>query len=541
MRRSVFLGRARSVLAALLVASALLAAALPRPALADEHEKVTCLTGKTAGVMAGTPQDEVALSAADGVEVQYFNSMTDLVLALQSHKIDFFVLSSVNYYSIAEDYPELGYIDQSLQTYDVGTIFPPNERGEALRAQFNEYVATITESGELTRLQDYWLMPNEWENFSIPATGENGTLHMATSNTLKPFSMELNGQNAGFDIAVVAGFCEAYGYGLQIDNVEFSGALTGISTGMYDLAAGQISWTEERSQSVLFSDFYYTQQIVPIVRAEDFPDEGVVTAADSASPSASAASSAASAASGSTSGAASSSQSGDKSLLTSIRRTLVDQDRWKSVLAGLGTTLVITLAGFVLANVLGALLCAAALSGSRAARAVSRGYCGLMQGIPIVVVLMVLYYVVLAGAKLNNVLVASLGFGLVFAANMAQLFEGGISGVEAGQWEAALASGLTKHQAFYGIILPQAARTSLPGYFSNLISLMKGTAVVGYIAVADLTRAGDVIRSSTYEAFVPIITVALIYLAITCLMLALMSLVRRLLTKPRARKVGGRA
>ncbi len=517
------------LLAAIVVAAPLRAFAAEQTA---DSTKVAQLAGKTAGVMAGTPQDEIVQASVEGADILYFNSLTDLVLALQSHKIDFFVLSSVNYYALAEDYPELGYIDQQLKSYDVGTIFPPNAAGEALCAQFNEYVATITDNGELTRLQDYWLMPNEWENIDIPATGENGVLHMATSNTLKPFSMELNGRNAGFDIAVIAGFCRAYGYGLQIDNVEFSGALTGITSGMYDLAAGQISWTAERAQSVLFSDFYYTQQIVAIVRADDFAAGEVVQSAGSGD---------ASSDDSATDADISSAQSGEKSLLTSIRRTLVDQDRWKSILAGLGTTLVITLAGFALANVLGAALCAMSLSNNRALRIISRAYCGLMQGIPIVVVLMVLYYVVLASAKLNNVVVASLGFGMVFAANMAQLFEGGIRGVDAGQWEAALASGLTARQAFLGIIVPQAARTSLPAYFTNLISLMKGTAVVGYIAVADLTRAGDVIRSSTYEAFVPIITVAIIYLAITCLLLGCMTLVKRALTKPRSRKAGGRA
>ncbi len=532
MRRNKFLRLACALLAALVLAA-------PLPARAEqpgEGDKVASLAGKTAGVMAGTPQDEIVQASVEGADILYFNSLTDLVLALQSHKIDFFVLSSVNYYALAADYPDLGYIDQELKSYDVGTIFPPNEHGEELRSQFNEYVAAITESGELEHLQDYWLMPSDWDNVDIPSSGDNGTLHMATSNTLKPFSMELNGRNAGFDIAVVAGFCQAYGYGLQIDNVEFSGALTGITTGMYDLAAGQISWTAERAQSVLFSDFYYTQKIVPIVRAADFADGEVITSAATGEMDGDTTAAGTSASAGANAGAAST----DKGLLTSIRRTLVDQDRWKSILSGLGTTLVITLAGFALANVLGAALCAMSLSNSRALRTVARAYCGLMQGIPIVVVLMVLYYVVLAGAKLNNVVVASLGFGMVFAANMAQLFEGGIRGVDAGQWEAALASGLTARQAFLGIIVPQAARTSLPAYFTNLISLMKGTAVVGYIAVADLTRAGDVIRSSTYEAFVPIITVAIIYLAITCLMLGCMALVRRALTKPRSRKAGER-
>ena len=94
-----------------------------------------------------------------------------------------------------------------------------------------------------------------------------------------------------------------------------------------------------------------------------------------------------------------------------------------------------------------------------------------------------------------------------------------------------LATGLTKYQAFVGIVLPQAIRTMLPGYFSNLISLMKGTAVVGYIAVNDLTKVGDIIRSNTYEAIVPLLTVALVYFIIACLLLSLMKLIEKRLIR----------
>lgn len=477
------------------------------------------LAGKTAGVMTGTPQDEIVKQNIPDAELLYFNSLTDNLLALQSNKIDYFVISTVNYAFMAQEYPDLAYIDQPLKTYDIGAIFPKTQKGEDLRTEYNSYLQAITNSGELKRLQEYWLMPNDWENIDIPATGENGTLHMATSNTLKPFSMELNGQNAGLDIAIAAGFCKANGYGLVIDNTDFAGGLAGIASGVYDLAAGQISYTDERGQSVLFSDFYYTQAIVAFVRASDFEAGEVVTASGN-------------------SGSSGAGQSDENPLLTGVRHTLVDQDRWKSILAGLGTTLVITFAGFALANVLGALLCGMALSRNGLARGFARVYSGLAQGLPVVVVLMVLYYIVFAGAKLNNVLVAAVGFGLVFAAYLEQLFEGAIRGVDAGQWEAGLASGLTRRQTFLGIILPQAARTSITGYFSNLINLMKGTAVVGYIAVADLTKAGDVIRSATYDAYVPILTVTVIYLLMAGLIITCMALVKRAFAGPRAKKAG---
>ncbi len=119
---------------------------------------------------------------------------------------------------------------------------------------------------------------------------------------------------------------------------------------------------------------------------------------------------------------------------------------------------------------------------------------------------------------------------MIFGAYMAQLFKGGIKSVDNGQWEAALSTGLTKSQTFFGIILPQAIQTMLPGYFSNLISLMKGTAIVGYIAINDLTKVGDIIRSNTYEPIVPLITIALIYFAIACILLSVMNAIRKKIT-----------
>ena len=477
-----------------------------------ESTATELLYGKTAGVMTGTPQDQIVQAVVPDAEIQYYNNMSDMCLALESGKIDFYVLSTVNYYSLAEEYPDIGYLDISLTTFDVGTIFPMTEDGEALREELNEYIAEITKSGELEELQNYWLMPQEnWETVDIPQTGENGVLTFATINTLMPFSFMDGDRNVGFDVAIIAGFCREYGYGLSIENVDFSGVLSGISTGKYDLAAGQISWTEERAQSVLYSDFYYTQKVVPIVLSKDYDSDLLVTA----------------------NSAKVQNGADGKTFWTSFRRTLIDENRWKMILHGFLVTVEITLGGFVLANILGIMFCAMSMSGNRILKSIAEIYSRLMQGLPIVVVLMLLYYIVFGYSKISNDLVSIIGFGMVFGTYMAQLFERGICSVDKGQMEAALAIGFTKRRAFAGIVLPQAIGSMLPGYFSNLISLMKGTAIVGYIAVYDLTKAGDIIRSSTYEAFAPLLAVAVIYFAAACLLLGVMNLLQKKLLAKR--------
>lgn len=500
---------------------AVMSCALPAPALAagtaSEEEVFGLLAGKTAGVMTGTPQDRIILAKVPDAKIQYFNSITDVALALEKDKVDFAALPTVNYYTLVQEYPDLGYLDAPFAVYDVGAVFAKTAESGVIRTQLNEYIASLRESGALEEKQAYWLYPQEWEAVDIPTEGENGTLTFATTSTLKPFSFELNGQPVGYEVDIIAGFCRAYGYAMKVEDVDFAGILSGVTSGRYDLAAAQISWTEERDKSVDFSDFYYTQSFVPIVRAERFDTPSLVTADTG------------------TKDGGTASDTGS-AIGHSIYRTLLEEGRWLSLLEGLLVTLLITAAGFLLANLLGAAFCAMALSRSRPLRAVAAAYSKLMQGLPIVVILMILYYVVFGRSGISNVLVAILGFGLVFGAYMAQLFGGAISGVEKGQWEAALATGLTKTQAFCGIVLPQAIRTMLPGYFSNLISLMKGTAVVGYIAVNDLTKVGDIIRSNTFEPMVPLLTIAVVYFVIACILLSLMELLRKRLTPGPLRK-----
>ena len=168
-------GRARLLRAALFLAlwlcmSGSVFAAEASPDSADA-EVLKLLIGKTAGATTGTPQDQIIRSSFPDAEILYFNTVTDMCLALQEKKIDFYVFSTVNYYSVADQYPELGYLDVPLVTYDVGTIFPMTEEGDGLRREMNAYIAGIKESGELEKLQNEWLFPKDvWEEIDLPKT-----------------------------------------------------------------------------------------------------------------------------------------------------------------------------------------------------------------------------------------------------------------------------------------------------------------------------------------------------------------------------------
>lgn len=134
-----------------------------------------------------------------------------------------------------------------------------------------------------------------------------------------------------------------------------------------------------------------------------------------------------------------------------------------------------------------------------------------MRGTPILVMLMIVFYVVFAKSGLSATIVAILTFAMNFAAYTSEMFRSSIISIDKGQKEAGIAMGFTSSQTFVNIILPQAIKRVMPIYKGEVISLVKMTSVVGYIAVQDLTKASDVIRSRTFDAFFPLIVITILY------------------------------
>ena len=150
-------------------------------------------------------------------------------------------------------------------------------------------------------------------------------------------------------------------------------------------------------------------------------------------------------------------------------------------------------------------------NGNRVANLVTRFCLWLVQGMPMVVLLMVLYYIVFGNVVVSGIVVAVIGFTLTFGASVYGLLTMGVGAVDRGQYEAAYSQGYSNRRTFFRIILPQALPHVMPAYKGEIVGLIKATSIVGYIAVQDLTKMGDIIRSRTYEAFFPLIAVTIIY------------------------------
>ena len=150
-------------------------------------------------------------------------------------------------------------------------------------------------------------------------------------------------------------------------------------------------------------------------------------------------------------------------------------------------------------------------------------YGTLIQGIPTLVLLLIMFYVVLADLNISGTLVAIVTFGLCFAWSAGSIFATAISSVPKGQTEAGLSLGFTPLKTFIGIVFPQALQKALPLYSGECVSLLKSTSIVGYIAIMDLTRASDLIRSRTFDALIPLLIITIAYFVLAWLIRILLN------------------
>ena len=212
----------------------------------------------------------------------------------------------------------------------------------------------------------------------------------------------------------------------------------------------------------------------------------------------------------------------------------INDNRWQSLVSGLGVTLQITVFAVIVGILLGALVATVRSTWDKSGEEMERRkspayyllkgfnvickiYLTVIRGTPVVVQLMISYFIIFATSK-NAVAVAIFAFGLNSAAYVAEIIRGGIMSIDEGQFEAGRSLGFNYPQTMIYIILPQVFKAVLPALLNEFITLVKETSVAGYVGIMDLTKAGDVIRSRTYSAFMPLFAVAGIYLVIVIIL-----------------------
>ncbi len=481
----------------------MIAAQAVDPAL-HSIQNLAGLAGKKVGVLTGSTYDGVLKKNNPQAIPDYYNNFSDQTEALKTGKIAGFLVDEPIARDIMSHSSGVRILKELLTSDGYAFAFPKNRAD--LQHQANELLNRMKADGTLKKLEDKWFGTNDAARVlpEMKTEGGSGVLRLATNGNLAPFAYIKNGKMVGYDIEIAMLVAAKLNRRLDIADMDFAAIIPSLVSGKSDMGAGGIIVTEERAKSVLFS--------IP-----DYKGGVAVMVASAA-------------------GGPQTAGGGFRAdLLRSFERTFVVEDRYKLVLQGLWVTVIISVLSAVFGTILGFGICLMRRAGTRWANLPAKFFIRAIQGTPIVVLLMILYYIVFGSVDINAIAVAVIGFSINFAAYVSEMMRTGIEAVDKGQREAAYAIGFSRLQVFTKITFPQAARYVLPVFKGEFISMLKMTSVVGYIAIQDLTKMSDIIRSRTYEAFFPLIATAVIYFIIAYIMVWLLNRVE-MRVDPRQRK-----
>ena len=454
----------------------------------------------TLGIFSGSSFDSLAKERFPNARRQYYTLVPDMILAVEQGKIDGYITETTYVTAAIWEGAKIEAVQEVIDRTSAGYIFRKDHSADELREQINAFIRSANENGTIAELQEKWFgetEPTGKLDFAS-LTGENGTLQIAVAPDLKPISYIKDGEATGYEMELLVLFAKEYGYQLEMSYVTFDAILPGVTTGKYDIGTGAITITEERAQSVAFSESHLTVDVVMVVKAEDDLAAEV---------------------------------SFWNNIKDSFHKTFIREERWKLIVEGIGVTMLISTCSALAGSLFGFGLYMLGRSDVKALQKLTKGfakvYSRIIAGTPVVVILMILFYVIFGKVRdMSGIIVAIIGFTLTFGAFVYDHMTVSVGSVERGQTEAAYALGYTKNKTFFRIIFPQAMSIFLPSYCGQAVELIKATAVVGYIAVNDLTKMGDIIRSNTYEAFFPLIATAVIYFLLTWVLSLLWGLIK---------------
>ena len=405
----------------------------------------------------------------------------EVLVTVQKGKADYGVLDSISCLSV--DISQYGLEPKftGFRSMDYPIIFSRGSIG--LCDRFNEFVLYADSSGLMQRLKNKWINANEsihiLDSLDLPVSGK--PMKVAAAGIRYPYTYYSGNELTGFQTDMMRHFSAWSGIPVEIKFYDVSAALQEMQINRLDATYIPITINEERAQIVVPSIPYLHDGGMCFGRIREYVEK----------------------------------KSFFQSVKDSFRNNLITEDRWTLMADGLWLTIYVSLLSVLLATATGALLCRMRMSRRRSASGFARVFVDIVRSIPLLVLLMLLFYVILAPFQLPAQMTAVICFGLYFGAYMSETFRTGIESIDGGQWEAGAALGMRRFTTFCKVVLPQALLRIIPVYKGQIITLVKSTSIIGYVAIIDLTKAGDVIRARTFDAFFPLLFVAGIYLLVS--------------------------
>ncbi|WP_029318972.1 transporter substrate-binding domain-containing protein [Butyrivibrio sp. AE3004] len=442
------------------------------------------LGGKRVSMITGAPFEELVRSfAPDVAEFSYYNNMPDILLALKQGKTDAILQNNALADLAVNRDNELAHFPIILKESTFGIAFAKED--DDIYDWQKAYDAIPKETIE--ELWKKWTGSDNEKKVPIKQDwkGESGTVKVAACDSLEPMSyLGQSGNVIGFDADIVLLMAKEMDVKVEFVPMEFAAILSYVQSGKAKMGIGSIIVTDERREAVDFIEYYPAAFVLVVRRAK----------------------------------ADISATSFWNSVKTSFEKTFIRENRWKLFVRGIMTTLLITVMSIIFGTALGFLVYMLCRHGGRIANGITGAVMWLVRGMPMVVLLMILYYIIFGSVSVSGIVISIIGFTLTFASSVIGLLRLGVGAVDKGQYEAAYSLGYPDRRIFFRIILPQALPHVMNSYKNEIVGLIKATAIVGYIAVQDLTKIGDIVRSRTYDAFFPLIAIAVIYFVLEALL-----------------------
>ncbi|MCF0235087.1 MAG: ABC transporter permease subunit, partial [Thermoguttaceae bacterium] len=468
----------------------------------------------SAEIVIGGEIGTVSLTTAEErfpkAKIANYQAPADAYLALKAGKIDFVAYDRPPLEYAASQNPEFVVLPDAIGVGHIAVGGPFKNR--ELMNRVNEFIEKYRADGTYAEMYDRWIKTPNPQMPDIPkAENPTETIVIGFDPQNEPMSfLDANNEACGFDAEFIKRLCLFLNVDYRLENMYYDALFPAVESEKLDLAIANLDATPERAETMLFS-IDYLDCPAGLMTLKDRYAGGDAADANASAPE---------------------TLPFWPKLQRSFRRTFITDNRWRLILGGLWLTIVITALSAVLGTFFAFLLCCARRSHHLYLQIPAKIYISVIQGTPILVILLIFYYIIFAKissegffvgllaistgldrSEAAGALVASIAFAINFASYAGEMMRTGVNSIDRGLIEAAKALGFGRFGILRKIVLPLATRNILPVYRGELVSLLKTTSIVGYIAIQDLTKVGDYIRSRTYEAFFPLIATAIIYFA----------------------------
>lgn len=441
-------------------------------------QSIRDLYGQTVAVCVGTTHDRYLSAHHPQVKLFRVDEAGYAILPVLTGQVSAALMGGALAKVVVRENPALRMVEEAVFEEPIALAF----HDPALRDDFNRFADSLRACGILQEIVDKWIndpgdLLQDWEAL-FPKTYKGKDFYVAAAWVM-PYAFVRHGRVCGLDAELLGRYCAARGLRPHWRNMGFGGLMAALKAGQADAACGGIAYSQERGRAAHFaSPHLYSKATLVVRKAPEakWAPTGFF-----------------------------------RSLARRFHKSFVVEGRWQLLVLGVYNTLRISFLSLLLGGLCALPLCGLLRGRLRAGRALARGWLALAQGIPQVVLLMLVSYAVFAGSRIEGLWLAVWTFTFYFAAVVARLLHNALDSLDPWQLEAGRAMGFSPRGLFWHLRFPQALRRIFPLLKGRILALVKLTSIVGLVSIWDLTKAGDLIRSRSFDALLPLIVLSVVY------------------------------